>query len=53
MKSTSEPIQSLNEDEFYDVYRQFRPGADREEFSREWEEFQRAKAEHERKQSIH
>ena len=39
-------MNQLNEDEFYDVYRVFRPGATREEFSREWEEFQRFKAEY-------
>lgn len=35
----------LNEDEFFDVYRKFHPDADREEYHREWLEFQRFKAE--------
>lgn len=34
----------LTADEFYDVYRVFRPDATREEFEREWAEFQRWKA---------
>ncbi len=36
----------LTKDEFYDVYRQFRPDADRTEYEAEWAEFQRLKAEH-------
>jgi hypothetical protein len=35
----------LTRDEFFDVYREFRPLATREEFDREWDEFQRFKAE--------
>lgn len=42
----------LNRDEFFDVYRQFRPQATREEFDREWDLFQEFKAEHERKLRI-
>ena len=34
----------LNRDEFFDVYREFKPEATREEFEREWAEFQRLKA---------
>lgn len=34
----------LNADEWYDVYRQFKPDATREEFEADWEDFQRAKA---------
>ena len=45
-------MSELNEDEFYDVYRVFRPGATREEFSREWEEFQCFKAEYLEKRKI-
>jgi hypothetical protein len=45
-------MNELNEDEFYDVYRVFRPGATREEFSPEWEEFQRFKAKYREKTKI-
>jgi len=45
-------LRELDKNEFYDVYRQFRPDADREEYEREWEEFQRFKAEHERKKAL-
>ena len=33
----------LTEDEFYDVYLQFNPGVDRDEFHQAWMEFQSLK----------
>lgn len=36
----------MDKDEFYDVYRQFKPDTTREEFEKEWDEFQRLKALH-------
>lgn len=42
----------LNKDEFFDVYRFFRPSATREEYEREWDEFQRLKAEHLAKRNL-
>jgi hypothetical protein len=45
-------LSGLTADEFYDVYRLFRPGATREEFEKEWAEFQRLKAEHPAKKSL-
>jgi hypothetical protein len=36
----------MDKDEFFDVYRLFRPHAEREKFEREWEEFQRFKREY-------
>ncbi len=38
-------LNELNADEFYDVYRAFRPEATREDFERVWNEFQAVKAE--------
>lgn len=38
--------EGLNRDEFFDVYRQFKPDADREEYEREGEVFQALKAKH-------
>ncbi len=37
-------LKELDESEFYDVYREFRPTASREEFAAEWAAFQRFKA---------
>ncbi len=37
-------LNELDESEFFDVYREFRPSASREEFSAEWAAFQRFKA---------
>ncbi len=34
----------LSKDEFFDVYREFVPDGTREEYEREWEDFQRIKA---------
>ena len=45
-------MSELTADEFYDVFRQFRPDATREEFDAEWAEFQRLKAEFLRKRTI-
>ncbi len=39
-------MSELTCDEFYDVYRVFRPDATREEYEVEWETFQHAKAAH-------
>lgn len=39
----------LTKDEFFDVYRQFRPSADRQEFEIEWAKFQQCKRDHESK----
>jgi hypothetical protein len=38
-------LDELDANEFYDVYREFRPGATREEFQAAWDRFQLAKAE--------
>lgn len=38
--------------EFYDVYRIFKPLATREEYERDWNEFQIAKAEHLKQRGI-
>ncbi len=38
--------------EFYDVYREFRPETTREEFQRKWDIFQGLKAEHLKKQAL-
>lgn len=37
---SDEPLTSLDIDEFFDVYRQFRPDDSREEYEKAWEEFQ-------------
>jgi len=42
-----ERLTSLDKNEFFDVYRQFRPNTSREEFERDWLDFQTAKAAHE------
>lgn len=34
----------LDVNEFYDVYRTFKPDATREEFQKDWDEFQAAKS---------
>ncbi len=39
-------LRSLTADEFYDVYRMFKPDATREEFDKYWEEFQELKSEY-------
>jgi hypothetical protein len=39
-------------DEWWDFYRIFKPDATREEFDRDWAEFQRLKAEHAAKRRI-
>ena len=39
----------MTADEFFDVYRIFRPEASKEEFAVAWDRFQKAKAEHLRK----
>ena len=36
-------LNELDKNEWYDVYRQFKPEATREEFERDWAEFQQAK----------
>lgn len=51
-KTHNEPLHVMDKDEFFDVYRQFRPGADREEYELEWEEFQRCKLEHEQRNKL-
>ena len=43
---------SLTADEWFDVYRQFRPQATREEFDQAWREFQRLKAERQRRKVV-
>jgi hypothetical protein len=42
----------LTADEFFDVYRTFRPETTREEFDREWAAFQEYKALNQKKRSI-
>lgn len=42
----------LDKNEWYDVYRIFRPQATREEFEREWQEFQQLKAQYLKKRSL-
>lgn len=42
----------MTKDEFYDVYRQFKPEATREEYEQDWREFQAAKFEYQRKRSL-
>jgi hypothetical protein len=42
----------LTADEFFDVYRLFKPEATREEYEREWAEFQRHKTEYLKKRSL-
>ena len=42
----------LDKNEFFDVYRQFKPDSTREEYEAEWEEFQRLKRELQRKREI-
>jgi hypothetical protein len=44
--------EGLTKDEFFDVYRSFNPDATREEYEREWNEFQRLKAEHFRQRKV-
>lgn len=43
---------SLDENEFFDVYRQFFPNATRAEFAEEWAKFQQFKAEYLAKRSV-
>lgn len=42
----------LDVNEFYDVYRWFRPEATREEFQKAWDEFQEEKAKHQKEKSL-
>jgi hypothetical protein len=42
----------LTADEWFDVYREFHPEATREEFERDWAEFQAWKAEYRRRRSV-
>lgn len=41
----SDDLRSLDKDEFFDVYRHFKPGSSREEYDADWAEFQTYKAE--------
>jgi hypothetical protein len=41
-------LHELDADEFYDVYRTFKPDATRAEFERDWAEFQRVKEAHQK-----
>lgn len=43
----------LDKEEFWDVARKIKPGLQREEYERMWEDFQQRKAEHERQQNLH
>ena len=42
----------LDVNEFFDVYRQFRPGATRQEFEEDWAEFLRAKEDYRKRKSV-
>jgi hypothetical protein len=50
--SAAEPKNLLDREEFWDVARQLKPDLPREEYERMWEDFQKAKAEHERQQHL-
>ncbi len=41
---SSDPLSSLDANEFYDAYRALRPDASREDFEMAWVKFQEAKA---------
>lgn len=42
-QAAAEPLHLLDKDEFFDVYRVFRPDASREEYELEWAMFQEFK----------
>ncbi len=42
----------MNKDEWFDVYRIFKPDASMEEYDRDWEEFQAMKRQHESKMRL-
>lgn len=48
LKPLSRVTGELDENEFYDVYREFFPDASRKEFQKAWIEFQEAKREHDK-----
>ncbi len=45
-------LSDLDRDEWWDVYRVFMPNATRDDFDRDWAEFQAMKAEHQRKMRL-
>ncbi len=45
-------LRGLDADEFYDVYRLFRPDASREEFQGDWDKFQALKSEYLAKNNV-
>jgi hypothetical protein len=45
-------LRQLDKNEWYDVYRIFFPDASRSELDREWDIFQKFKAEHLRKRKV-
>lgn len=46
-------LDEFDKDEWYEVYKQFKPQASQEEYDRDWDEFQKRKAEHERQKGLH
>ncbi len=49
---SEETALGLGKDDFYDLYRRFRPEVGRAEFEHEWEDFQQQKRQREAKRNL-